>query len=306
MSVLASSPASAAYRRRALIAVFGAVFLWASAFPAMKSLLARMDPMAMVWVRMAIASLVLLPLMVRSWPRAQRERGDGWWLLALVIFEPGLYFLLETKALQYTSAAQAGMVVALFPLMAAAGGALFFRERLSGQVVAGLILSVLGVVGLTLAGEADIHAPAPWLGNLLEFLAMVCAVGYIMIVKRLGQRYDIWLLTGIQMTGGFFLFLPGAVTLFTQPEPLFSSLFDLSLLVYLGVGVTVLAYGLYNTGVARLPAAQAAALVNLIPVLAVIMSWATLGETLNLLQIAFAAVTLAGVALSQWRANARR
>ncbi len=301
MNVSISSPMACAGRRQAIMAVLAAVVLWASAFPAMKSLLARMDPLAMIWSRMAIASLFLLPVMIRSWSRVQWRRGDGWWLLALVVFEPGLYFLFETQALQYTSAAQAGMIVALLPIMAATGGALFFREGLKLRILAGLFLSVIGVAGLTLAGDANVHAPSPWLGNTLEFLAMVCAVGYILIVKHLGKRHDIWFLTAVQMVGGFILFLPGAVILFTKDAAIFGNFIDLSLLVYLGLGVTVLAYGLYNTGISRLTAAQATVLLNLIPVLAVVMSWLTLGETLSLLQVLFAGVTLAGVALSQWQ-----
>ncbi len=282
-----------------VLAVLGAVFLWASAFPVMKALLARMDPWAMIWARMAVASLVLAPLVWRAWPRARRQRGDVWWLLALVTLEPCLYFVLEITALRYTSAAQAGMVVALFPLMAAVGGALFFHERLTRPVLTGLLLSVAGVVGLTLAGTPNMHAPDPWLGNVLEFLAMICGVGYMLIVKRLAPRYDIWLLTGIQMSAGLFFFLPGARPLLLEGGLMRLDAVSLALLAYLGAGVTVLAYGLYNLGISRLPAARAATLVNLLPVITLGLSWMFLGERLNPLQLLFAVITLAGVWLAQ-------
>ncbi|MGV8455706.1 EamA family transporter, partial [Pseudomonas aeruginosa] len=51
--------------------------------------------------------------------------------------------------------------------------------------------------------------------------------------------------------------------------------------VYLGVVVTVGAYGLYNFGVGRLPASQASGFINLIPVFTLVFAALLLGETLN-------------------------
>jgi drug/metabolite transporter (DMT)-like permease len=61
----------------------------------------------------------------------------------------------------------------------------------------------------------------------------------------------------------------------------------------------VLAYGLYNAGVSRLSAARASVMLNMIPVIAFLISWVWLGERLNAAQMAFAALTLAGVFLAQ-------
>ena len=49
-------------------------------------------------------------------------------------------------------------------------------------------------------------------------------------------------------------------------------------LIYLGTLVTVIAYGLYNFGVSRIPVSQASAYINLIPVFAVILGFTILGE----------------------------
>ncbi len=287
-----------------LLAVFGAVLLWASAFPVMKTLVGLMHPMAMIWARMIIASVILAPSVVRGWRRARRRRGDIWWLIALAAFEPCLYFTLEINALTMTSASQAGMVVSVFPLLAALGGAIFYRETPGRNMTAGLLLSIAGVIGLTLAGRPDLSAPHPWAGNFLEFLAMVSAAGYMLIVKRMAGRYDIWLLTGIQMTAGAVFFLPGAFRLFGEDLHILTEPFHAALLAYLGVGVTVLAYGLYNAGVSRLPAARASVMLNMIPVISLLISWIWLGERLNGPQLAFAGMTLAGVMLAQRKSRA--
>jgi drug/metabolite transporter (DMT)-like permease len=73
-------------------------------------------------------------------------------------------------------------------------------------------------------------------------------------------------------------------------------------ILYLGVFVTLGAYGLYNYGMSKIPAGQASAFVNLIPVISMLLGWAWLGERLNAAQLAGVAVVFGGVLLSQeWR-----
>jgi drug/metabolite transporter (DMT)-like permease len=70
---------------------------------------------------------------------------------------------------------------------------------------------------------------------------------------------------------------------------------------YLGVVVTVGAYGLYNYGVSQLPASQASGFTNLIPLFTLVFAMLLLGERLNTMQLFAAALVFGGVALSQWR-----
>ena len=135
----------------ALVSALAAVVLWASSFAAMKRLLALgLPPMLIIWMRLFIAALVLAPFLARGWHGARRQRGDVSWLVLMALFEPGLYFVLEITALRYTSSSQAGIIVAIFPLLAALGGAFFFREPLSMRMLAGLALAVVGAAGMTL------------------------------------------------------------------------------------------------------------------------------------------------------------
>lgn len=57
------------------------------------------------------------------------------------------------------------------------------------RLYTGVLASVAEVVLLAGAGEETALSPNPWLGNALEFLAMLCAVGYTLVVRRLSVRY---------------------------------------------------------------------------------------------------------------------
>ena len=278
-----------------------AMALWGSSFIALKFAFAELPPMWVIFGRMALGSLVFL-LAWRWRGRLDYRPGDWRYLLALAACEPCLYFIFEALALQHTSATQAGMITALLPLLVAMGAFLFLHERVARSTWAGFLLAVVGAIWLSLASEADSHAPAPLLGNFYEFLAMLCATCYTLLLKFLSERYSPFVLTAMQAFIGSLFFLP--LALLTEPLPSQFGVLGIGSVIYLGVVVTVGAYGLYNFGVSRLPASQASGFTNLLPVFTLIFAALLLGESLTPMQYAAAALVFVGVALSQWRSAA--
>jgi drug/metabolite transporter (DMT)-like permease len=69
-------------------------------------------------------------------------------------------------------------------------------------------------------------------------------------------------------------------------------------IIYLGTVITLGAYGLFNFGVSRIPANQAAAYVNLIPVFSVMLGWLILAEHLTGGQWLAAILVFTGVFIS--------
>lgn len=277
-----------------------AVALWGSSFIALKLAFQELSPMWVIFGRMALGSVVFL-LAWRWRGRIDYRAGDWKYLLGLAACEPCLYFIFEALALQRTSASQAGMITALLPLLVAVGAFLLLRERISRTTLAGFLLAVLGAVWLSLAGEADEHAPAPLLGNFFEVLAMLCATGYTLLLKHLSARYSAFFLTAMQAFIGALFFLPLAAVSAAVPGEI--SRLGWGAVIYLGVVVTVGAYGLYNFGVSRLPANQASSFINLIPVFTLLFATVFLGERLSHGQMLAAGLVFVGVALSQWRST---
>jgi drug/metabolite transporter (DMT)-like permease len=285
-------------RATAVLCLVVAMALWGSSFIALKLAFAELPPLWVIFARMALGSLVFL-LAWRWRGRLLYRAGDWKYLLGLAACEPCLYFIFEALALQHTSASQAGMITALLPLLVAMGAFVFLRERIGRTTLAGFLLAMAGAVWLSLAGGADAHAPDPLLGNFYEFLAMLCATGYTLLLKHLSARYSAFILTAMQAFIGALFFLPLAA--WDAPVPHTISALGIGALLYLGVVVTVGAYGLYNYGVSHLPASQASGFVNLIPVFTLVFAMLLLGERLNAEQMLAAVLVFAGVALSQWR-----
>ena len=275
-----------------------AMALWGSSFVALKMAFAELPALWVIFARMALASAVFLCAW-RWRGRLDYRPGDWKYLLALAVCEPCLYFVCEAFALQNTSASQAGMITALLPLLVAVGAFVFLRERIARTTLTGFVLALAGVAWLTLYSAADAHAPAPLLGNFFEVLAMLVAMGYTLILKYLSARYSAFLLTAMQALVGTVFFLPLAAC--SAPLPSTISITGLAAVVYLGLAVTIGAYGLYNYAVGHLPASQASAFINLIPLFTLVFAALLLGESLDGQQLAAAALVFLGVALSQWR-----
>lgn len=278
----------------AFFALIVATLLWGGSFIAMKIAMRGYSPLLVVFCRMALASVVF-GLLWRRMGGFGAVKGDWPALLFMAFCEPCLYFVFEAKALTLTQASQAAMVTALLPLLTAVAAAFILKEKLEKKAVAGLLFAVAGVVVMSASGGATTTAPRPVLGNFLEFLAMCCAVGYIITAKRLALRHRPLFLTAVQAFTGTVFFTP---VLFFAPFPEQIAIGPTLAVVFLGLGVTFVAYGLYNYGVSHAPAAKAAAFINLIPVFACLLSSWMLDETLTPAQWTGGAMALGGVALS--------
>ncbi|PIE43037.1 MAG: EamA family transporter [Gammaproteobacteria bacterium] len=283
---------------RAHAALLVAMVLWGSSFVALKFAVNELAPMIVVFMRFLIGATAFLVAWLWIDPKVDYRTGDWKFLLGMVLFEPCLYFIFEAQALKFTSAGQAGMVTAMLPLMVALSAYLFFAETSTKRQWFGFLIAVLGVMLMTVTGEDDKQAPNPVLGNFLEFLAMCSAVGYTLMVKYLVQQYSAFLLTALQSFVGVIFFAPFA---FASDWPESISIDLIGTLFYLGLGVTLGAYGLFNYGLGHLSATAAASYTNLLPVISLVFSVGLLGEQIAALQWGAIILVILGVVLSQPR-----
>lgn len=281
-----------------LLAIWAAVIFWGASFSAAKSALAAVGPWGIMWARMSVALLILLPFARKLWPRCYRK-GDWKALLGMVVLMPCAYFSLEANALQFTTSSQAGVISSSVPLLVGLGAWMFLKERVSVLTFAGLGLAMAGVAWLTLSGSPSQSASNPLLGNVMELGAMIAAAGSMVVIKDLSDRYNPWTLTAMQVAVGWLFFMPGAPEVLSKVGTM--SPLVLTQLIFLGACASLGAFGLYNWGMSRIPASRASAYINLVPVVAVFLGWTLLGESLNPAQLLAAGLVFAGVWISQRR-----
>jgi drug/metabolite transporter (DMT)-like permease len=281
------------------VSLFVGMVLWGSSFVAFKYAVMFFDPIVVVFARMFLSALFFL-LVLPLWRPRNLRREDLGFMVFMALCEPCFYFVFEGQALLMTSASQAGMVAATLPVLVAVCAGIFLGERLRIRSWAGLILALAGVVWVSISGVATEAAPRPMMGNFLELLAMFCAAGYTVSMKKLCARYSPWFLTAVQSMVGTAFFLP-LLFLPSTALPVTLPVGPTLAVLYLCVCISIGAYGLYNFGISKLPAWQASAFVNLIPVFSMLLGWLCLGEHLTAWQLVGVGVVFAGVLLCQQR-----
>ncbi|MCD8547809.1 MAG: DMT family transporter [Aeromonadaceae bacterium] len=272
-----------------------AMSLWASAFIALKHILAIWGPGQVIFGRMLVASCCFL-LMYKGLGKFRYQAGDWRWLLLMTLAEPCFYFLLEANALRFTTAGQAGMITSTLPLLVGLVAYFMLGERVAARQWLGFLLAMVGVTVLSLSGTQSDNASNPLLGNLLEFGAMLCAAVYSVVLKKMSSRYSPLTLTSLQAFTGTLFFLPLALS---EPWPQQVGAMELGIIFYLGTCITLGAYLLFNWAITKMPVTIANAYINLIPVFTLLFAYLLLGETLNSTQLMASSLVLVGVVLSQ-------
>jgi len=283
------------------ISLIVAMLLWASSFVALKLAFQGYHPMQVIFGRMIIASLCFV-IFIPTFRKINWRRRDLKYFLFMGVCEPCLYFLFEAKALELTSASQAGVITAMLPLLVAIFAWSWLKESISRQTLAGFSLAIIGACWLSLASEASINAPNPLLGNFYEFLAMVCAAGYTVSLKHLTSNYPPLFLTAFQAFIGSLFFFPFLLLPGVGWDISWETIPALAV-IYLGTFITLGAYGCYNYSVSRIPANRAAGYINLIPVFGVILGMIVLGDKLNVSQWLACGLVFCGVWLSSRKAT---
>ena len=280
-----------------ILSLIFAMFIWASSFIALKAAMEDLGPFTVIFLRMLIASLCFV-YFIKSFLKYDFSKKDIKFILLLALFEPCLYFIFESKALQLTSASQAGMITSLMPIITAMAAGYFLKEIITKQLIFGSLIAMSGAIWLSLQGTTSISSPNPLLGNFLELLAMVCGAGYTITARYLSDKYSALFITAIQAFIGAIFFTPLFIyEYFTIPLNITMNSF--LWVLYLGVVVTLAGYGLYNYALTKIQASKAAVFVYLIPVFTLILAYFVLNEKLSVLEFIACFVILFGVFLSE-------
>jgi drug/metabolite transporter (DMT)-like permease len=253
--------------------------------------LSETGPVATAAWRMAIAAVILsaaLPLTERT---SFRLRGVGILLLAGFCFSIDMAFY--HWALVLTSVAHATLIVNLAPLVALSAGFLLFGESLGAGKLLGLAASMGGAFLMT-AMRAE--SAGTLTGNGLAVIGMLGYAFYLIVVKQATRRHSpLTIMAWSSASAAAILF----VAAFAAGERVLpETLSGWAVVIAMGVVAHVLGQGLIAVGVRRAPVGLASVLLLIQPVVAAIGAWVLFGESLSPLEIAGAALVLAGLAIA--------
>jgi drug/metabolite transporter (DMT)-like permease len=290
---------SAVPERRRLVGyllVAGAAASWGAQAVVVKLLLSSGLPAAgLVSTRTALAAMLVVAALAAIDPgRLRVGRGDLGRLVVLGLI--GMAFSNYTYyfALQRIPVATAALLIYTAPLIVLAASVVFLGEPLERRDVLAAVLTLAGAalivrayqpaaLGLDLAGVT---------ASILNAFAWAF---YSLWGKTLSPRVSPWTIMAYSLATGtaFWLLVAPPWRLLLVPHPP---------LVWVGIAVvtvfgTLLPFGMFLAGLARITAAHASVTATVEPVVAAAVAFAVLGENLDWPQLVGGALILAGIGL---------
>lgn len=267
--------------------------LWGGSFLFMRYAVPDFGVVPLIWLRVALASICLLPLLLlkRQFGALRRQAGA---LTVMGLFNSGLPFLLIAWATLSITAGLASIMNAMTPVFTALIGALWLGDRLDGRRSLGLLLGLAGVA-LLAADKADFRPGGSGWAIVAMLLATACYGFAANHTRRYLQGVPALVnATGTQLVSALVLLPPA---LWSWPERMPGLGPWLAALV-LGVACSALAYLLFFRLIARVGASRAVTVTFLVPVFGTLWGALFLGEPVTVSMLAGGAVVLLGTGLA--------
>ena len=260
-----------------------AALLWGGTFVAARGISQDIGPYSAAFLRFFLASVVLIPLVIRE--ESRLPGLDFRQLMAVIllglsgVFAYNVFFFSGLKTVE---AGRAAVIIAANPVFIALFSFLIFRERFSLQKIIGIVLSVSGAI--VVISRGDVHAILQGgigIGELYLIGCVVSWVAYTLIGKKVMIGLTPLVAVAYSSVFGALFLLPGAVI-----EGVWSSIQTLNVaivgsLAYLSIFGTVLGFVWFYRRVKEIGPARAGVFINLVPVSGVFFGVIILGEKLS-------------------------
>jgi len=278
---------------------------WAGNIVLARYVAGHVPPMTLSCVRWIGAFFMLLPFagphLKRDWP-ALRAR------LPLMVTLSATGFALNNAlsywALQYTQALNALLIQSSGPLFVALWSLALFGVRLTWPQLAGIAISLIGVLTIILGGDLTALVRIQLNKGDVMFASAVLSFGlYSALMTRRPKTHPLSLIS-FTMGCGALLLLPLSVWEFSTGSTLKFDALTVATLTYVVIFPSTLAYLFFNRGIALIGPNRAAPFLHLVPVFGSAMAILLLGEQPRLFHLIGYVMVLAGVVIASRQGSA--
>jgi len=150
----------------------------------------------------------LLMIGVGSVPKEKIALNDIPRIAASAFFGVALNMLTFFKGLSLTSPISAAVIMVSTPMIVLALSAMIMKERMKKRMVLGIVLGLIGTALLILYGKSIGNAPNAGFGNFLVLVNAVSYGFYLIIVRKLLDKYNAFTFVKWIYFFGFLMVLP--------------------------------------------------------------------------------------------------
>ena len=153
-------------------------------------------------------SVLLFWLVWLFMPKEKIALQDFPRIIAAAFFGVAFIMLTFFKGLSLTSPISAAVIMVSTPMIVLALSAIIMKERMKSRMVFGIILGLIGTAFLILYGKSIGSATNAGLGNFLVLVNAISYGFYLIIVKKLMDKYNAFSFAKWIYLFGFIMVLP--------------------------------------------------------------------------------------------------
>jgi drug/metabolite transporter (DMT)-like permease len=285
--------------RRGLLLFVAMCLIWGIPYLFIRIAVSELAPGTLVFLRTAVAALVLVPVAVRQ--GEFRHLFDKW--LPLVIFalvEMGIPWLSISTAEQHISSSLAGLLISAVPLVGVMIAPLFGnRERIGPVNLVGLLLGLVGVAAIV---GVDLRATG-WVPLLEMAVVVVCyAAGPAILARHLSSLPAVSV-NAAALTVCAVLYAPLAAFEWPRSVPSYGVLASVAVLALV---CSALAFLIFFALIAEIGPVRATVITYINPAVAAVAGILVLHENFTAGMGFGFVLVLAGSTLATRRASARQ
>lgn len=276
------------------IFALSSVFFWSALYVCVKVLLESFSPFELLILQFALGYVMLL-LYRPKYLRLPLQ--DELRIACAGLCGISIYNLFLNLAMEQTTASNVSIIIATAPLFT---GIFSFILQIEKPYINFFLGFVLCIAGVALLSQGFSIKPVG------DVLALISALGWgaysVLIVRILAREYDLVLITRRMIFYGIVFLLPGFLLFDFSPNltALSDPKVSINLLV-VAFFASGLCFILWNRATTLIGAIQTNIYVYLTPIITIFVAMILLGERIGLMGFVGVALTLLGVALSEWR-----
>lgn len=286
-------------RTLAILAAIGATVIYGINHTVAKGVMpGHVKPFGFIFLRVGGATL-LFWLISFFGPKEKIEKRDWGRMLICALLGMSINMLSFFKGLQLSTPINSAVLVTITPIIVVVISALFLSEKINLNKGLGIFMGFVGAVGLILFGaEVRQDAPNIPLGNFLFIINATSYGAYLVVVKKLIEKYHPFTLMKWLFTIGIIINLP--VTLPEVFEIQWSTmpLWAYGSVAFVVIGTTFLTYLFNIFALTQLKASSVGAFVYMQPLVGILFALFSGKDELTLVKIAAMTFVLVGVYLA--------
>ncbi len=261
---------------------------------------AEVPPVGLSFWRWVLALALLLPF---AWPKLRRDWPEirrNWRKLALLgFFGMAAFHTALYLSVNYTTATNAALLVAICPVLVPVLSWALYREPITGRIVLATAISLVGVAVVVTRGDlGQLRSLSFNTGDLTMLAAVLFWSLYTVLVKRRPPGLHPQSLLAATMMMALVFLLPVYLLEAAAFRAMPVTQESLLTVAYVVVFASLLAFFCFNRGIEVLGPNTGGLFMHLVPVFAALLAFVFLGERLEAFHAVGIAAIVSGIVLA--------